>query len=60
MLDFRKTYLFENKIVLKTGLAESTATESSDTLLDEFHADGADELLESILSCDRIFCRRQI
>ena len=50
MLDFRKTYLFENKIVLKTGLAVSTATESSDTLLDEFHADRANELFKSILS----------
>ena len=44
------TYLFENKIVLKTCLAESTATESSDTLLDEFHADRADKLFKSILS----------
>ena len=44
------TYLFENKIVFKTGLAERVTTESSDTFLDEFHADGADELFKSILS----------
>ena len=56
MFDFRKTYLFENKIVLKTGLAISTATESSDTFLDEFHADRANELFKSILSWNRILC----
>ena len=43
------TYFFENQVVLQAALAEGMPTESSDTLLDYFEANGTDEFLKGVL-----------